>query len=191
MDLSDTIKPQSAQLNADDLIAGSKTIKITSVKPGPNDKQKVAISYEGDEGRPYLPCLSMRRVLVGAWDTDSTVYIGRRITLFRDPTVPFKGVKAGGIRISHMTDLPGPKLEIILTKTRGERMIYTVLLLEDDPPPARPAVAPVPAQPTPAPVAPPPAGAPPEPARRRIIPTSGTSAPAAPVRRIATTPESP
>jgi hypothetical protein len=189
MDLSETIKPQSAQLNADDLIAGSKTITITSVKPGPNEKQKVAISYEGDEGRPYLPCLSMRRVLVGAWDTDSTVYIGRRITLFRDPTVPFKGVRAGGIRISHMTDLPGPKLEIILTKTRGERMIYTVLLLEDDPPPARPAAAPASAQPAPAPVAPPPAGAPPEPARRRIIPTSGTSAPAAPVRRIAT-PES-
>jgi hypothetical protein len=189
MDLSDTIKPQSAQLNADDLIAGSKTIKITSVKPGPNDKQKVAISYEGDEGRPYLPCLSMRRVLVGAWDTDSTVYIGRRITLFRDPTVPYKGVKAGGIRISHMTNIPGPKLEIILTKTRGERMIYTVLLLEDDPPPARPAAAPAPARPAPAPVAPPPASAPPEPARRRIIPAGGTSAPAAPVRRIAT-PES-
>jgi hypothetical protein len=111
------------------------------------------------------------------------------LTVFRDPSVVFGGVETGGIRISHMSDMSAPELKIALAVTRSRRAPYVVTRLAGDRPPARPAATPAPAQPTPAPVAPPPAGAPPEPARRRIIPAGGP-APAAPVRRIANTPES-
>ena len=53
-DLTSTITPKSDQLNYDDFIGkGSITIKVTAVKKSPDDKQQpVAISYEGDNGKP-------------------------------------------------------------------------------------------------------------------------------------------
>jgi len=189
MDMSEAIKPKSNQLNADDLLAGPKTILITNVTAGQTKEQPVVISYEGDGGRPYLPCKSMCRVLVAVWGVNAQNYVGRRLTVFRDPSVVFGGVETGGIRISHMSDMSAPELKIALAVTRSRRAPYVVTRLAGDRPPARPAATPAPAQPTPAPVAPPPAGAPPEPARQRIIPAGGP-APAAPVRRIANTPES-
>jgi hypothetical protein len=162
MDLSDTIKPKSNQLNADDLLAEPRTIRITKVGPGPNDEQPVAISYDGDNGRPYLPCKSMRRVLVAAWGKDATKYLGRQLTLFRDSSVAFGGVQTGGIRISHMTDLPAPELRIVLTMNRRQRAPHVVIRLAGESPPV-------------------PAAAPTDPAQRRVTPS--TSAPAAPMRR--------
>lgn len=67
MNLADTIIPKSDQLNADDLITGSLTVKVTAVKGSSEPQQPVSIHYEGDNGKPYKPCKSMRRVLVSAW----------------------------------------------------------------------------------------------------------------------------
>lgn len=100
MDLSQTIIPKSDQLNADDLIGGTRTIRISSVSAG-NAEQPVVIHFDGDNGRPYKPGKSMRRVLVCLWGNDSAAYIGRRLTLYRDPSVKFGGEDVGGIRISH------------------------------------------------------------------------------------------
>jgi hypothetical protein len=81
IDLSKTIAPKSEQLNADDLIAGPRTITVTSVKLVAED-QPVAIHFAGDEGKPYKPCKSMRRVLVRAWGADGAQYVGKSMTLF-------------------------------------------------------------------------------------------------------------
>lgn len=70
----------------------------------------------------------MRRVLAAAWGRDASQYIGRSLTLFRDPEVLYGGVKVGGIRVSHMSDLDGP-LSIALTVTRQKRLPYKVLPL--------------------------------------------------------------
>jgi hypothetical protein len=180
MDMSPTLAPKSNQLNADDLIAGPRTITITNVAGTANEQQPVAVSYEGDNSKPYYPCKSMRRVMVSAWGPDAKTYAGRSMTLFRDPEVSYGGMQVGGIRISHMSHMDAD-LSIALTITRQKRAPYKVKRLTT-PPPA--AVAPNPPQ-QPQPAAPEPG---PEPARRRIIPTSGPT-PAAPVRRIAT-PES-
>nr|MBX2835055.1 hypothetical protein [Micavibrio sp.] len=69
-DISHTIVPKSMQLNADDLISEPKTITITQVRVKDNPDQPVAISYQGDNGKPYYPCKSMRRVMVRAWGKD-------------------------------------------------------------------------------------------------------------------------
>lgn len=63
-DLSQTIAPKSDQLNADDLIGRTMTIKITRVSRMSEPDQPVAIYFEGDSGKPYKPCKSMRRLLV-------------------------------------------------------------------------------------------------------------------------------
>jgi hypothetical protein len=133
MDITATLAPKSAQLNTDDLITGPRTITVTAVKAG-NNEQPVAIYFEGDDGKPWYPCKSMRRVLVAAWGTDASQYVGRGITLFRDPEVQYGGIKVGGIRISHLSGLDGP-LSIALTVTRQKRAPYRVEPLKAAPVP--------------------------------------------------------
>jgi hypothetical protein len=132
-DLSATITPKSDQLNADDLITGPRTITITGVRIA-KDEQPVAISYEGDGGKPYKPGLSMRRVLVMLWGADQTTYVGRQLTLKRDPEVMFGKDKVGGIRISHMSHIDRDR-SLPLTTTRGQRRPYEVKkLIAPEPP---------------------------------------------------------
>lgn len=122
--LRSTIEPKSDQLNADDLIGTSKTITVTAVKSGTPD-QPVTIHYEGDNGRPYKPCKSMRRVLIHLWGDDGRKWAGQSMTLYCDPEVKFGGVKVGGIRISHMTGIDKP-VDVALTVTRGKRAPYKI-----------------------------------------------------------------
>lgn len=125
VDISKTIEPKSDQLNADDLINKTITIKVTAVK-GYNDiAQPVGINYEGDNGKPYKPCKSMRRVLVKVWGSDAKDYVGRSMTLYRDDTVKFGGIAVGGIRISHMSDIDKP-VTMALTASRASRKPFTV-----------------------------------------------------------------
>jgi hypothetical protein len=139
MDMTPTLAAKSNQLTTDDLIAGPLTITITNVSAGTAD-QPVAISYEGDQGKPWYPCKSMRRVLVAAWGADAKEYVGRGITLFRDPSVTYGGIQVGGIRISHLSGLDSP-LSIALTVTRQKRSPYKVQPLKMAPPvdPVKPA----------------------------------------------------
>lgn len=125
--LRDTINPKSDQMNADDLIAGSITITITGVSRG-TPEQPIQLNYRGDNGKPYLPCKSMRRVLIHAWTDDGRAWIGKSMTLYQDPDVSYGGVKVGGIRISHLSDIPR-QLDIALTTTRGKRKPYSVMPL--------------------------------------------------------------
>ena len=133
MDLTATITPKSVQLNSDDLISGPRTIRITAVKAGADDKQPVNVHFDGDENRPYIPSKSMRRVLVVLWGKDGDAYVGRRLTLYRDPTVKFGGDVVGGIKISHMSNIDGPK-DLSLTETRGKRKPHHVDPLADEAP---------------------------------------------------------
>lgn len=131
MDLSQTIIPKSDQMNADDLISGPRTIRITAVKAG-SAEQPITINYDGDNGHPYKPGKSMRRVLVMMWGPDGDTYIGRRLTLFRDPAIRFGADEVGGIRISHMSHISRPE-QIALTVTKGKRKPYVVQPLADEP----------------------------------------------------------
>ena len=126
--LRDTIAPKSDQLNADDLIGASKTITVTSVKRAESHEQPIAIHYDGDDGRPYLPCKSMRRVLINCWGDDGRQWSGRSMTLYCDPEVKFGGVKVGGIRISHLSDIESDQV-MSLTVTRSKRQPFKVAKL--------------------------------------------------------------
>lgn len=124
MDMTTSIVPKSDQLNADDLMAGSVTVTIADVKQG-SAEQPVDVVLVEYPGRAYRPSKSMRRVMVNAWGPDTTVYKGRGLTLYRNPDIKFGGEKVGGIEISHLSDIDGPKT-IALTRTRGKRTGFTV-----------------------------------------------------------------
>jgi hypothetical protein len=131
-DMLQTIVPKSDQLNADDLIGDRKlTITITKVKLSPGEQQSASISFEGDNGKPWKPCLSMRRVLVALWGKDSANYIGRKVTLYCDSKVVFGGKEVGGIRISHMSHLDAPRT-LALTASKANRKPFTVLPLVEN-----------------------------------------------------------
>jgi hypothetical protein len=127
-DLSQTIIPKSDQLNADDFDTGPKTITITRVSPHNGDNQPINVFYEGDNGKPYRPCKSMRRVMVHAWGIDGNAYAGRSMTLYRDPEVTFGANKTGGIRISHMSHIDRD-MSIILTSSKTRRAPYQLKVL--------------------------------------------------------------
>lgn len=114
-----SIVPKSDQLTADDLLAGPMTVTIAGVSAG-TAEQPVNVRLHG-EARVYRPCKTMRRVLVHLWSDDGHAWIGRRMTLVHDPEVKFGGVKVGGIRISHMSDIPAAaSIAVTLSKAGGQ-----------------------------------------------------------------------
>jgi len=106
----------------------TKTIKITNVSVVGGD-QPVIINYDDDNGKPYKPGKSMRRVLVNVWGPDGSTYIGRSLTLYGDPKVVFGGLAVGGIRISHMSHID-KDVTMALTATRANRKPFTVKPLQ-------------------------------------------------------------
>ena len=126
--------PKSDQKNSDDLIAGPITITITRVEIKGGQEQPVAIFHEGDDGKPYKPCKSMCRALVMCWGPDANKYVGRSMTLYRDPDVKWGGMAVGGIRISHLSHITGEKT-MMLTATKGSRKPHKIspIVFETDP----------------------------------------------------------
>lgn len=140
-DMTPVIQPKSDQMNSDDLMAGPRTIKITAVNLTPGSEQPCAVSFEGDSGKPWKPCKSMARVLVLVWGPDSKAYVGKSLTLYRDPEVKWGGMAVGGIRISHMSDMKS-NAPLMLTVTRGKKAPYAVKPLATDTKPDTPKDAP-------------------------------------------------
>lgn len=124
-DLSDTIIAKSDQLNADDLIGITKDIVVTKIGKSESVDQPITINYEGDNGKPFKPCKSMRRVLVQCWGADGNKYVGRTMRLYRDEKVKYAGKEVGGIRISHLSDID-KKITMMLTETQKSKKPYVV-----------------------------------------------------------------
>lgn len=134
LDISHTIVSKSDQLNADQLLGGPITITVSAIRIAEGD-QPVVIQYHNDNGRPYKPCLSMRKILAFAWGTDASQWVGRSITLYNDPEVMFGGKKVGGIRISHLSHIKGD-ITASITVTRGKKREMTIKKLQQQQPQA-------------------------------------------------------
>ena len=123
-DMNDVIQPKSDQINADTLIGGPMTVKITGVKIDHSSEQKVSISLEGTP-LVFRPCKSMSKVLVAAYGADANLYVGKSMTLYRDPKVKWGGLEVGGIRISHLSHIE-KDMVMMLTQTRAQRAPHKV-----------------------------------------------------------------
>ena len=58
--------------------------------------------------------------MVAAWGADAKKYVGRSLTLYRDPAVKWAGMEVGGIRISHMSHID-TDMVYAATVTKGKR----------------------------------------------------------------------
>jgi hypothetical protein len=117
LDMTRFIEAKSDQLNADDLISGPRTIAITRVSAN-DGEQPVNVHYEGDGGKAFRPCKTIRRIMVAMWGPDASKYVGRSMTLYRDASVQFGGMQVGGIRVSHMSHIDGEKTVVVM-KSKG------------------------------------------------------------------------
>lgn len=127
-DLRGTIVPKSDQLNAEQLLGGDMTITVTDVRMG-SDEQPVIIHYANDNGRPFKPSKTVRKILIFAWGEDGRNWIGKSMTLFNDQSVRFGGMTVGGIRVSHLSDIER-EIAISLTATKGKKAQHTIQVLQ-------------------------------------------------------------
>ncbi|QDF19562.1 hypothetical protein PP353_gp53 [Arthrobacter phage Kumotta] len=133
MDLTESIAPKSDQLDAVDLVGGPRTFTITDVSK--HNAEQPFNFHLAEFPRVWRPGKSMRRVIVQAWGSKAANYIGKRLTLYCDPSVQFGGEAVGGTRISHMSGID-KALKVPLLVKRGKSAIFTVQPLPDAPEPA-------------------------------------------------------
>jgi hypothetical protein len=127
IDMSRFVEAKSDQLNADDLIGAPRTITITRVTGNDGD-QPVSIFYQGDNGKPFKPCKTIRRVLMGVWGRYANEYVGKSMTIYRDDKVTFGGLETGGIRISHMSHIEKETMVVVM-KSKGKKAGVKILPL--------------------------------------------------------------
>jgi hypothetical protein len=123
-DITDTLAPDSTQLDAVDLLGGARTFTITRVDVVPGGEQPVSV-HLAEFPRVWRPGKSMRRVLAACWSPRSSEWVGRRVTLYCDERVTFGKDVVGGTRISHLSDISGTK-RIPLLVSRGKSATYVV-----------------------------------------------------------------
>lgn len=125
-DMTLTTAPKVDQLTFDHFSGGiERTIRITSVDLTPGVDQPCVVHYEGENGLPYKPGLSMRRVMVHVWGKETAAYVGQSLKLYGDPKIKFGGLELGGVRISHMTGIQKP-VTMALTLTKANKKPFTV-----------------------------------------------------------------
>ncbi|GAB3776671.1 hypothetical protein FB382_004362 [Nocardioides ginsengisegetis] len=126
-----TIEKKTDQLNYEDFLGGvTRIVTIAGVKAGTKEQQ-YDIAIEGDT-RFWRPAVTVLKQLVDAWGDDATEWVGRRAELYGDPEVSFGRDKVGGIRVSRLSHIDGPRTAN-LTITRGKRGNFTVTPLPDTP----------------------------------------------------------
>lgn len=137
LDMTDSLAPKSDQLDAVDLLSGPRTFTIEKVSK--HNAEQPFNFHLAEFPRVWRPGKSMRRVIVAAWGGKTSNYVGKRITLYCDPSVQFGGEAVGGSRISHMSGIDGP-LKVPLLIKKGRSAMFTVQPLPDAAPPASPSI---------------------------------------------------
>jgi hypothetical protein len=124
IDISRTLVAKSDQLNADDLSGGPITVKITGINLSGNEDQPVVVQISGGH-KPWKPCKTVRRLMSNVWGTNAAKWIGRWITLTRDPKVLWGGKAVGGIRLTHMSGIKQAQT-VVLNETSKTKAPHTV-----------------------------------------------------------------
>lgn len=129
-DLRSTIVPKSDQLNAEQLLGGPMVITVADVRVRNSDEQPISVHYRNDDGRPFKPCKTMRKVLIHAWGADGNEWVGKSMELYNDPIVRFGDQVVGGIRIARLTDIPRD-IKVALTATKGKKALHEIKRMDD------------------------------------------------------------
>jgi hypothetical protein len=119
-DITFAIEAKSDQLNAVDIIAADRVIRIRKVEVKAGD-QPVSVFFDGDNNKPWKPSKGMLRAMSVAWGTDSSNWIGKFARLYHDESVIYAGKQVGGIRVSELSDIPEKGIHLSETISRNKR----------------------------------------------------------------------
>lgn len=137
MNISHAIIAKSDQLNASDLVGGPQTVTISEVREG-NSDQPVQIHLLEWPGRPFKPSKTVLRIFAHAWGEETDEWPpGARMTVFRDPSAKWAGEEVGGIRVSHLSHIPGP-FKLALRESQKKSNLHVIQPLPDAPTPPKP-----------------------------------------------------
>lgn len=126
IDLGPLTAAKVDRVTGDNLIAGPRTITISSVEGEVYEgKQIASLGFAGDDGMPYKPCKTMLRLIAAVWGPRTSQWVGKSMTLYRDPSVTFGALATGGVRISHMSHMERDA-EVILTLKKGKKGVVKV-----------------------------------------------------------------
>ncbi|RZU64908.1 hypothetical protein EV379_1219 [Microterricola gilva] len=118
-------KRNTDQWNADDFAVGSRVFTIAGVRDGTKEGPYDIDLVEG-EGKCWRPPNTVIQLLNDVWGTeDSDDFIGRRVELYRDPSVKFGREVPGGIRVRAVSHIKEATTVVVQT-TRGKRDKFTV-----------------------------------------------------------------
>lgn len=125
-------------MNADTLLAGDLTLTIDSVsleevedKDKKLTKNKLVIYWQEHGAKPWIPCKTSAKSLSVVWGDSLRAWKGRKVTLFRDPTVKFGSKTTGGIRVRGMPDLPSPVSFEFAANTKTRPKTFTLIPTSD------------------------------------------------------------
>lgn len=124
--------PDSDTISSTDFLDGPRTVTISKFELTGDKKLPWDIYLaEIPDGRPYKPGKFVGRILEVIWGNPRTVdFVGRRMTLFRDPDVMRGKEKVGGLRLSHASHIDGPT-EALVVESRQSRRTVTIQPLPD------------------------------------------------------------
>ena len=128
LDITDTLAANSNQFNAADIMGAPATVQILHASRQEDPKQPLVLKVSGGF-KPWLPCKTVRRILSEAWGADAGVWIGRWVTLYREPSVVYAGEEVGGIRVSALSDIPGNMTVKIKERKTGKPSEYKIAKL--------------------------------------------------------------
>jgi hypothetical protein len=131
MDITEALAPASDQLDAVELVK-PRTFTIDAGSAlGERDGKTVAEIRLVGFARVWRPSKGMLDVLAACWGTDAKQWVGHRVTLYNDPDVTFGKEKVGGIRISHLSHIDGPRAVTIRGRGAGRKQQWPVNPLPD------------------------------------------------------------
>lgn len=129
MNIREFVTIKSDRLNYENFIMGAKEFTIAKLaKKTDQGKARLLIYFEGYESTPYWPSLGMIKCLSspdGWGEVPFSDWIGRRMTLFGEPTVVYAGKEIGGIQISHISHIKA-EYSTKITLRRGMRIDFTI-----------------------------------------------------------------
>lgn len=127
-DVTHALEAKSDQLNAVDLMASHRVIRIRQVDVKKGD-QPVSVFFDGDNNKPWKPCKGMLRILARAWGGESENWIGKHAELYFDPDVLWAGKPVGGIRIRALSNIDHGGLKVAMAINKSTRVQYSVSFL--------------------------------------------------------------
>lgn len=118
------------QWNNEDFTDGSRIFTVSHVTEG-REQAPYDIHFSDGDGKCWRPSNGMLELLVNLWGNEAQTWTGRKVELFRDPTVKIGRDVVGGIRVRSMSHID-KAMSPPITVSRGTKKPYTVQPLPAD-----------------------------------------------------------